>query len=167
MQRLDGKSTRFRPIAWTTAFLFQARRRSRRPRVTVMGAFEVVGVFVAAVAIGIGVHDAYLHYGPHHWVYSGVWSPHALLAGPTVDVRSSHLLWFLAVSHRLHESTDWNHDHHVGKFDPKKVRLYDNSTRLLTDDECDFLISLVEKKHDYNGYARPPLEGEAKSWSVL
>ena len=31
-----------------------------------MGAFEVVGVFVAAVAIGIGVHDAYLHYGPHH-----------------------------------------------------------------------------------------------------
>jgi len=58
------------------------------------------------------------------------------------------------VSHKLDQSKDWSHEHHVGKFDPKKVRLHDNSTKLLTDDECDFLIALTQKKHDYNGCAR-------------
>merc|ERR1712072_1205775 len=92
-----------------------------------MGLFELVGGFVAIVAIGVGTHDLWHYYGP-----TGVWS----------------------VSHKLEQSADWAHDHHVGKFKPSDVRLFDNSTRLLTDEECDFLIELTQKSHDYNGYAR-------------
>jgi len=89
-----------------------------------MGMLEVIGGVVAVVACGIGVHDLYMWHGP-----SGVWD----------------------VSHKLDESNDWAHP---PPFDTTVVRLFDNKTTILTGEECDFLVELTKKSHDYRGYAK-------------
>jgi len=76
------------------------------------------------VGVGLGIHELYMYHGP-----TGVWE----------------------VSHKLDESEHWAHP---PKFDPAKVRLdVFGKDRLLSDEECDFLVNLTKKTHDYNGYA--------------
>jgi len=86
--------------------------------------FEVGAGIVLAIAVGIGLHDLYMYHGP-----TGVWD----------------------VSHKLDDTSDWAHP---APFNTSAVRYFDNTTTILTEEECDYLVELTDKTHDYNGYAK-------------
>jgi len=89
-----------------------------------MGMSEIVAAVVACVGVGMGIHELYLHHGP---------------------------TWIWDVAHKLEESSEWAHP---APFDPSKVRRFDNTTKQLTDEECDFLVDLTKRTHDWLGYAK-------------